>query len=247
MGRREISPRSIAEDPLSYPGPLYPSSFYLEGAELKEWHPSPPQNRVAVLAIGSNRDPARLLCHLRQTAKEGVYGLRAQIEGCEVVYPAHVSAYGVCTATVFPAPGSFKGMVHFLTRGQVDELCAGEDIGELFDLYELEGVVARSEHFAVKSPLAFVHRSGPLLFEDGLPRRLERVCVLFSPSSSASLAEAHSRICRLLDEPFYFPLSSPGPVGQALQGGDIGWHPDLRVNQGSLLERLPEAKLLASN
>lgn len=243
----QITPRSIAEDPLSYPGPLYPRSFYLEGEELSDWQPDPValEGRIALLAIGSNRDPARLLCHLKETSHEGLYGLRGQAEGLEIVYPAHVSSYGVCTATVIPGSGSYKSLVHLLTEGQVYELCGGEDLGELFDLYRLGGALFRAEGFSVKCPLAFVHRSGPLMFEDGKPRRLGRACALASSLEQASLKEAHGQIERELDLDLSFPLDDPAPIDRALQGGPLGWYPALGLNRGQRLEKLPEAELLA--
>lgn len=201
---RALEVASIADQPMAYPGRAPDRSWIIDVEGRVQWIQDIEDlpghwrdERHAVLAIGSNRRPGRLAAHLSGCPDRLTAGLQVTVEGADIVYPAHVSSYGVCTATVIPCP---EAVVHswllLLSRAQLLQLAAREELGQLFDLYRLSGVLAapRIGGPVFREPMAFVHRHGPLPFDDGLPRRLWRVQAQSTPLKRASLVLAHSRL-----------------------------------------------------
>lgn len=118
--------RSAAARPLDYPGKAPASSWLLNGNHVA-WLTSLPDNfhewsaaRYAVLAIGSNRRPGRLAEHLVDCSSRTVMGLQVRITGADIVYPSHVSTYGITTATILPEPEAIiSGWLLFLDATQL--------------------------------------------------------------------------------------------------------------------------------
>ena len=234
-----IRPLAISDNPLSYPGTEPDRHWYMEGVDIL-WLASPadepPAGRWPLLAVGSERDPRCLLEKLGEQASQGVYGFDMQVGGAEVVYPASVSSYGVCTSTLVPSEGGFRGWVHWLTESQIERLASSKGLGQDCDLYQLEGVYVELGKHRIENPLAWVDRSGPMLWPDGSPRRLPARSSSKSVFLPVSLSEAHQRISDMTGHRLSWPTSDPVQVAKQLAGGGIEWPEASRLNKGSALK-----------
>ncbi len=228
-------------DPLAYPGRTPPRSWVLDLRGEVRWldeDEQVPENRLAVLAIGSNRRPERLASHLAGASDPLVAGLRVTLEGADIVYPAHIAPYGVCTATIVPCAGAvIDAWLLLVTPCQLGRLAEREGLGRLFDLYRVRDVTARTDFGTIAAPLAFVCRHGPLPFADGEPRRLWRVHAERSPLRRASLRAAHIRSAELLGGERAWPLASAAAADADRRlrpfGLPLGWPAEWRVNDGA--------------
>jgi hypothetical protein len=195
------------------------------------------QERQLLLAIGSNRRPHRLLDHLSSLPDVSCAGLKIALRGADVVYPSHVSGYGVCTSTIVPCPGAvIESWLLLVREDQLASLVEREG-AHGFGLYRLGGVVAEIEGSArrIESPLAFAHTHGPLTFADDRPRGLARVKACAGPIARVPLAAAHRRIEALLGKRLQWPLAAPKDVDHRLAslGLPIEWLENQRLSAGT--------------
>jgi hypothetical protein len=176
------------------------SYLYRDGAaaELPAGHPDL-EGRTPLLAYGANAAPAALARKLGPLPEVGMPVLRAQLEGFDVVYSAHVSPYGAVPATLIESTGTTAPVfVLHPTPDQCALLTASEPN---YDLVEVNGVAAyRSKHGPLEldgSPvaLAAVRSAGRTLPELDEPAILERARAHLEPQLSleefirASIAE----------------------------------------------------------
>jgi hypothetical protein len=142
--------------------------------------PVPPEEidvegRRALLAYGANASPEALTRKLAHLAPEPIAVLRAELDGWDVVYSAHVTRYGSVPAAVVPSPGTVAS-VHlvFPSDEQLAALAATE--GENYRLERLADFIAECE-IGGEGPReidAFVSVHGPLLV-DGAPVALAAI------------------------------------------------------------------------
>ena len=98
----------IVNRALSYPYAVPDRSFLALGGRALELPEAGPdlRGREALLAYGANAAPEALARKLAPLPDVELPVLRAELEGFDVVYSAHVSPYGAVPATLHPSPGS---------------------------------------------------------------------------------------------------------------------------------------------
>jgi hypothetical protein len=142
-------------------------------------------DRTPLLAYGANAAPEALAYKLAALPEEGMPVLRAELEGFDVVYSAHVSPYGAVPATLLESPGTVTPVfVLHPTEGQMALLTATE---LNYHLVEVSGMAAyRSKHGCLELngfpiALAAVRSQGRTLPELDQPAMLERVRAHLEP------------------------------------------------------------------
>lgn len=167
-------PAEVLRRALEYPYAAPPTSFALVGGRAVD-----PRElelvvgeRAALLAYGSNASPEVLRRKLGDDA-EPLLAVRAMLEGFDVVYSAHVSAYGAIPGTLWPSPGARAPVfLLWLTEAQRAAITATEPNYRPASLRS----VARAfdDGTAVDELTAYVSRHGALLL-DGWPVALAAV------------------------------------------------------------------------
>ncbi|MDX3755082.1 hypothetical protein [Streptomyces sp. AK02-04a] len=95
------------EHPLSYPGARPEESVLLDGDRLLPLTRRVYEDRVPVLAVGSNACPAQLRHKMAQSGVSGTIPMvRTRVLGLGVGVSAHVSVMGYVSASPFHAPGA---------------------------------------------------------------------------------------------------------------------------------------------
>ncbi|MFF2422959.1 hypothetical protein [Streptomyces mirabilis] len=95
------------EHPLSYPGAHPEESVLLDGDRLLPLTRRVYEDRVPVLAVGSNACPAQLRHKMAQSGVSGTIPMvRTRVFGLGVGVSAHVSVMGYVSASPFHAPGA---------------------------------------------------------------------------------------------------------------------------------------------
>lgn len=181
---------AILKRALDYPYAVPEDSYlYLDG-EAKELPAAGPDltDRPPLLAYGANAAPAALARKLASLPGVEMPVLRAELEGFDVVYSAHVSPYGAVPATLYESPGTVApAFVIHPTAEQQTLLAASEPN---YDLVEVNGIAAyRSKHGCLLvngSPIALaaIRSAGRTLPELDEPAVLERVRAHLKPDAS---------------------------------------------------------------
>ena len=141
--------------------------------------------RTPLLSYGANAAPDALARKLASLPGVEMPVVRAELDGFDVVYSAHVSPYGAVPATLHESPGTTAPVfVLHPTPEQQALLTASEPN---YDLVEVEGIAAyRSKHGPLLvdgSPvsLAAIRSAGRTLPELDEPAILERVRAQVAP------------------------------------------------------------------
>jgi hypothetical protein len=181
---------AILERALAYPYATPDRSYlYLDG-EARELSRagSDLSARAPLLSYGANAAPDALARKLAPLPGVEMPVLRAELEGFDVVYSAHVSPYGAVPATLLESPGTTAPVfVIHPTAEQRALLTASEPN---YDLVEVDGTAAyRSKHGPLEidgSPvaLAAVRSAGRTLPELDEPTVLEHVRAHLEPRLS---------------------------------------------------------------
>jgi hypothetical protein len=147
----------LAHLALDYPFKHLPESFiFCDGEVLPvDAMPWSPDDRIPVLAYGSNRSPFVLRRKYAGCSGVLVPTLVAELKGFDVVYAAFVSTLGPIPATLMPQPGAVvKIAVQFLTPEQLERMHDSERVGVSYGFAELaaenltiDGIPARSCFF----------------------------------------------------------------------------------------------------
>lgn len=175
---------------LAYPYATPERSYlYLDG-EARELPVAGPDlsARAPLLSYGANAAPDALARKLAPLPGVEMPVMRAELEGFDVVYSAHVSPYGAVPATLLESPGTAAPVfVIHPTEEQRALLTASEPN---YDLVEVGGIAAyRSKHGCLSldgSPVALtaVRSAGRALPELDQPAVLECVRAHLAPDSS---------------------------------------------------------------
>jgi hypothetical protein len=177
---------AILKRALAYPYAT-PDSSYLYRDGRAAGLPADPDltGRTPLLSYGANAAPEALARKLAPLPGVEMPVLRAELEGFEVVYSAHVSPYGAVPATLLESPGTIAPVfVIHPTPEQRALLTASEPN---YDLAEVDGIAAyRSKHGCLLidgSPvaLAAVRSTGRALPELDEPAVLEHVRAQLAP------------------------------------------------------------------
>ncbi|GGX58259.1 hypothetical protein [Streptomyces fructofermentans] len=170
-----VAPR---DSPLSYPG-IWPAESGLLDGDL--WLPLSRhtfEDRVPVLAVGSNACPAQLRHKMREYEVSSPIPLvRTRVTGLDVGVSAHVSAMGYMSASPFRAPGHTRELfVTWLDRVQLAAMDASEGVtapAGSFDRLPLPDAGFRVETDSgerVDGVHLYVNRRGVLHDGTGTPR-----------------------------------------------------------------------------
>jgi hypothetical protein len=191
---------AILKRALTYPYATPERSYLYIGGGAAALPPTGPDlsGRTPLLAYGANAAPEALGIKLASLPGEELPVLRAELEGFDVVYSAHVSPYGAVPATLQESPGTTAPVfVVFPNAGQLELLTAYELNYDLVALNEfscrLEDGTAVEELAAYRSvhgclsldgsevALAAVRSDGRTLPELDEPALLECVRAIVAP------------------------------------------------------------------
>lgn len=166
------------EHPLSYPGARPEESVLLDGDRLLPLTRRVYEDRVPVLAVGSNACPAQLR---HKMARSGVSGtipmVKTGVVGLGVGVSAHVSPMGYVSASPFHAPGAVGELfLTWLDAAQLAVVDASEGVAVAEGAYDRAWLSASEVRIVLDSgellPGAhvYVNRRGVLHNGSGTPR-----------------------------------------------------------------------------
>jgi hypothetical protein len=175
--------RRALEYPYATPGRSY---LYRDG----ESHELPADGpdltaRTPLLSYGANSAPEALARKLAPLTGVELPVIRAELEGFDVVYSAHVSPYGAVPATLLESPGTSAPIFVLHPTAEQHALLTATEPN--YDLVEVDGMSAyRSKHGCLTlngSPvaLAAVRSAGRTLPELDQPAILERARAHLEP------------------------------------------------------------------
>ncbi len=174
--------------PTAYPGARPPGSFLyhrgrvyrpgpasggLDGmaALLARFQGAPLAERHAVLAVGSNACPGRLLEKFGAGARAAIPVAAGTVDGTAAVHLAGVAAYGAIPATAWAAPGCRTRLwATLLDPAALAVLNASESVGRTYKLVALEAPLLLADGTRI-GPL-YAYASGWALGLDGTAARL---------------------------------------------------------------------------
>jgi hypothetical protein len=166
------------EHPLSYPGARPEESVLLDGDRLLPLTRRVYEDRVPVLAVGSNACPAQLRHKMAQSGVSGTIPMvKTRVCGLGVGVSAHVSLTGYVSASPFHAPGAVSEL--FLTWLDVPQLAvvdASEGVPVAEGAYDRAWLSASDVRIELDSgellpgAYVYVNRRGVLHNGSGAPR-----------------------------------------------------------------------------
>lgn len=166
------------EHPLSYPGARPEESVLLDGDRLLPLTRRVYEDRVPVLAVGSNACPAQLRHKMAQSEASGTIPMvKARVGGIGVGVSAHVSLMGYVSASPFHAPGAVGELfLTWLDAAQLAVVDASEGVRAADGAYDRAWLPASDVRIELDSgellPGAhvYVNRRGVLHNGSGAPR-----------------------------------------------------------------------------
>jgi hypothetical protein len=154
----------IVKRALAYPYPAPDRSYIYVDGRARELPAGELDlaGRRPLLAYGANAAPEALARKLAPLAGLELPVLRAELEGFDVVYSAHVSIYGAVPATLAASPGTtIPTFVIFPTAEQLELIAATERLN--YERSQLRGIACRLDGGATLAELdAFLSTRGPL-------------------------------------------------------------------------------------
>lgn len=165
---------AILRRALDYPYAVPERSYlYRDGAAHELPDPGPDlAGRTPLLSYGANSAPEALAWKLASLPGQELPVLRAELEGFDVVYSAHVSPYGAVPATLLESPGTTAPVfVIHPTPEQHALLTASEPN---YNLVELPVSLAMRTKTATRQMEGYLSKHGPLEL-DGSPVALVAV------------------------------------------------------------------------
>ena len=180
---------AILKRALDYPYAVPERSYLYRDGEAHELPGEPGlDGRSPLLAYGANAAPEALARKLAPLPGVEMPVMRAELEGFDVVYSAHVSPYGAVPATLHESPGTTAPVFVIHPTVEQRELLTASEPN--YDLLEVNGIAAyRSKHGCLRlegSPLALaaIRSLGRTLPELDHPAVLERVRAHLEPQLS---------------------------------------------------------------
>lgn len=166
------------DHPLLYPGAWPPDSGLLDGDRLLPLDRLVHEDRVPVLAVGSNASPAQLR---HKMAEHGIVSpvpmVRTRVTGIDIGVSAHVSRLGYVSASPVEAPGTVRELfVIWLDAEQLAVVDASEGAHLAAGNYRRAWLPATEVRFeladgtALPGAYAYVNTHGVLHDGTGAPR-----------------------------------------------------------------------------
>lgn len=189
---------AILRRALTYPYATPDRSYLYREGRAEELPDGAPDlaGRTPLLSYGANAAPETLRRKLTSLPGVELPVMRAELEGFDVVYSAHVSPYGAVPATVVESPGTVAPVFVLHPTPEQRALLAASELN--YDLIEVGGMEAfRSRHGPLaldgsEVALAAVRSRGRTLPELDQPALLERVRAHLEPELDL---EAFIRAC----------------------------------------------------
>jgi hypothetical protein len=157
---------AILRRALEYPYATPERSYLYREGRVAELPASGPDlaGRTPLLSYGANAAPEALALKLASLPGLEMPVLRAELEGFDVAYSAHVSPYGAVPATLVESAGTKAPVFVVYPTAEQLELLTALELN--YHLVTLNGVACRLEDGAVVSELgAYRSKHGPLLLE----------------------------------------------------------------------------------
>ncbi|HSS43289.1 MAG TPA: hypothetical protein VLK37_12160 [Solirubrobacterales bacterium] len=189
---------AILRRALEYPYATPEGSYLYRDGAAHELPAAGPDltDRTPLLSYGANSAPEALARKLAPLPGVELPVLRAELDGFDVVYSAHVSPYGAVPATLVESPGATAPVFVLHPTAEQHALLTATELN--YDLVEVDGIAAyRSKHGCLEidgSPvaLATVRSAGRTLPELDQPAILKRVRSQLEPHLSL---EEFIRVC----------------------------------------------------
>ncbi|HMI80186.1 MAG TPA: hypothetical protein VK480_00205, partial [Solirubrobacterales bacterium] len=138
---------AILKRALAYPYATPERSYLFRDGRAEELPEGGPDlaGRTPLLSYGANAAPAALARKLASLPGVEMPVLRAELEGFDVVYSAHVSPYGAVPATLYESPGTTAPVFAIHPTAEQRALLAASEPN--YELVEVDGIAAyRSKH-----------------------------------------------------------------------------------------------------
>lgn len=162
---------AIVERALAYPFAPPQESYVLDGRDPRPVRPGDVRDDLhPVLAYGSNSSSRTLLRKFAGDLRLPV--LSGELEGFDVAYSSHLSAYGSVPVTLHPVAGA--RIRTFLTLVTDEQLVRLADTEFNYAIRRLDGTRFTGPEIDVEGPIAFVSRHGALGIEGRLVKLVER-------------------------------------------------------------------------
>ena len=162
---------AIVERALAYPFAPPAESYVIDGREPRRVRDGDLRDELhPVLAYGSNSSTRALLRKFAGDLRLPV--LKGELEGFDVVYSSHLSAYGSVPVTLHQAPGT--RIETFVTLVSDDQLVRLAETEFNYAIHRLDGSRFIGPEVDIEGPIAFVSRHGALGIEGGPVRLVDR-------------------------------------------------------------------------
>lgn len=154
---------AILRRALEYPYATPERSYLYRDGEAHELPPGGPDlaGRAPLLSYGANAAPEALARKLAALPDEELPVMRAELEGYDVVYSAHVSPYGAVPATLVESPGTTAPV--FVLHPTPDQHALLTATEPNYDLVELPLCLAVDDKPATRQVQAYRSKHGPLM------------------------------------------------------------------------------------
>ncbi|MER6417873.1 hypothetical protein [Streptomyces sp. NPDC001137] len=180
-----VAPR---DQPLLYPGAWPTRSGLLDGDRFLPLDRLVHEDRVPVLAVGSNACPGQLRHKMDESGiTSPVPMVRARVTGIDVGVSAHVSRLGYVSASPVDSPGTLRELfVTWLDAGQLAMIDASEGVPLRYGnfrrawLQEPQVRIELEDGTRLPGAYIYVNRRGVLRNGSGAPRRTVAQRVLLS-------------------------------------------------------------------
>ena len=165
---------------LSYPFEIPSRSYVVAGVRYKELPDGAPLPDVAgrhpVLALGSNQSPQQLIRKFKDRGLGPIPVVRGRLHDFDIVYAAHVAAYGSIPATLRHCPGAAVTLfVNWLDEAQLARMHETETATGNYHFARLDVITLRLEIGGdLTSAFVYVGRRGALA-RNGAPVALAPV------------------------------------------------------------------------
>lgn len=182
--------KAILRRALTYPYATPDRSYLYRDGEAHELQAGDPDltGRTPLLSYGANSAPEALARKLASLPGVELPVMRAELEGFDVVYSAHVSSYGAVPATLVESPGTVAPVFVLHPTPEQHRFLTASELN--YDLVEVNGIAAyRSKHGCLEIDgsavaLAEVRSVGRTLPELDQPAIIEHVRAHLEPRLS---------------------------------------------------------------
>jgi hypothetical protein len=161
------------DHPLTYPGAWPAGSALLHGDRMLLLERLVYDDRVPVLAVGSNACPGQLRHKMAESGIDSVVPMvRSRVSGLDVGVSAHVSRHGYVSASPVRSPGALRELfVIWLDRRQLAVIDASEPNFRRAWLPAPQVRIELPDGSGLAGAYAYVNRYGVLRDGTGQPRR----------------------------------------------------------------------------